>query len=61
VNNSVKAEVKNRLYLIFNPCIPLISEISKEFVPKSTSKWVKGEIMVFFQNKKFVSFWNVGF
>jgi hypothetical protein len=34
----------------------LISEKSKEFVPKSTSNWPKSENIGFFENKKLESF-----
>jgi hypothetical protein len=57
VNNSIKSEVKNSLYLIFNPCIPLDCENLKEFVPKYASKWGKSEILAFFENKKLKRFW----
>jgi hypothetical protein len=57
VNNNIKSEVKNSLYLIFNPCIPLDCENLKEFVPKQTEKMGESEILVFFENKKLKSFW----
>jgi hypothetical protein len=38
-----KLHKKQNICKIFSQQIPLISEKSKEFVPKSTSKWSKRE------------------